>query len=282
MKKLTFCLLALTLVFTSCEKLELGKKDKDKDCDFVYPITLVMPDDGIVTVNDEDEFDAAFENWKTQNPNSTAKPAFQYPIQMTNLKDETITINDDDELEKAFAGCKKYEKEDCGKDEHKDKKECFDLVYPITMTMPDATTVTGNDKEALGTAIKNWYIANPTSTEKPAFNYPIQITFEDGTTKTISNDTELETAYDDCKGWDKWKDCFDLVFPITMTMPDDTTVTGNDKEALGTAIKNWYTANPTSTEKPTFNYPIQITFKDGTMKTINNDIELKMAYDDCE
>lgn len=198
MKKLTFCLLALTLAFTSCEKLDFG--NKDKDCDFVYPITLMMPDDGVVTVNDEDEFDAAFEAWKTNNPNSTTKPSFQYPLQMTNVKDEIITVNNDIELKKAFVACDKHDKDDCGKDDKdEDKKECFELVYPITMTMSDSTTITGSDKEALGVAVKNWYTANPNSTEKPTFNYPIQITFKDETTETINNDAELKIAYDDCK-----------------------------------------------------------------------------------
>lgn len=189
--------MALALAFTSCEKLDFG--EKDKECDLVYPITLVMPDDGILTVNNEDELETAFENWEIANPNSTTKPAFQYPIQMTNLKDETITVNDDDELEKAFTACEKHEKEDCEKDEDKDEKECFDFVYPVSMTMPDGTTVTGNDEDALDTALKNWYNANPNATDEPTFDYPLQIIFEDGTTKTINNETELKDAYDDCK-----------------------------------------------------------------------------------
>ena len=67
------------------------------------------------------------------------------------------------------------------------------------MTMPDGTTVTGNDEDSLKAAIDNWYTANPNSTAEPTFVYPITITFDDGTTQVINNDTELRTAYEDCE-----------------------------------------------------------------------------------
>ena len=148
-------------------------------------------------MNNEDEFDAVYEDWKTNNPNSIEEPTFSYPIQVINSDGETVIVNNDDELKVAFEDCKKG-KGDCDKDCDDDKEDCFDFIYPITMTMPDATTVTGTDEGDLKTAIDNWYDTNPTATGEPTFVYPIQIVFEDGTTQTINDDSELDAAKDNC------------------------------------------------------------------------------------
>jgi len=47
-------------------------------------------------------------------------------------------------------------------------------------------------------------------------------------------------------------------------------------------IDNWYDANPTATDEPTFVYPIQLLYEDGTTTTINDEDELKTAYDACD
>lgn len=81
----------------------------------------------------------------------------------------------------------------------KDRKECFDFVYPVTMVMPDGSTITGNNREELGLAIKSWYEANPDSEEKPELQYPVEVTFEDGTTAIITNDEDMKRAYKACE-----------------------------------------------------------------------------------
>lgn len=292
MKKLMLSLATIMLValtYQSCDLIEGLDRDRESDCDFVYPITLVMPDDELVTVNDEDEMDTAYEDWFTDNPNSREEPGFQYPLQMTNSDGESVTVNNDEELEAAFEDCYEYDKDECGdRDDCKDecgwyeKEECFDFVYPVTMTMPDGSIITGTDADSLESAIKSWYDANPNATQEPTFNYPIQITYDDGTVDTLNNDTDLRDAYEKCEDWDDWKDCFDYVYPITIVFPDNTTASANDEDAMETAIKNWYDANPNSTSKFTFSYPITITYDDGTTKTINSDTELEAAYDDCK
>ena len=92
----------------------------------------------------------------------------------------------------------------------------------------------------------------------------------------------------DKDGWDRdgddkkdWK-CFNLVFPVTFDMPDGSTitVTSNDEDGW-TEIKAWYEANPDSEERPTLQYPVDITYRDGTTQTINNDEEMRIAKEDC-
>ncbi|MGB0861477.1 MAG: hypothetical protein ACPGXZ_01090 [Saprospiraceae bacterium] len=292
MKKLIFSLatlLLLTVTYQSCDLMEGLGEHEEGVCGFVYPLTLVMPNDGLVTVNDEDELGKVYENLFDNNPNSNDEPTFQYPLQMTNIDGEVVTVNNDAELESAFEECNDYDYGDCGEgkwdsddkdnSEWYDKKDCFDLVYPVSMTMPDGIIITGTNEDSLETAIKNWYIANPNSNQEPTFNYPIQITYDDGTVDILRNDNELWDAYDKC---DDWENCFDYIYPITIVFPDNTTATANDEDAMETAIKNWYDANPNSTSEFTFSYPVQIKYEDGTTKTINDDIELEAAYDDCK
>ena len=107
----------------------------------------------------------------------------------------------------AFSACEKGDlaKEDSKADFIKDEKKestdkCFDLTYPISYTMPDGSTVTGDDEEAVESAVKAWYEAHPDSKEKPALVYPVEIVFADGTTKPIASEEEMELAKKDCEG----------------------------------------------------------------------------------
>ena len=168
-------------------------------------------------------------------------------------------------------------------DDKKDWK-CFNLVFPVTFDMPDGSTitVTSNDEDSW-TEIKAWYEANPDSEEKPALQYPVDIVYEkDETTVTINNDDEMRGAYRHCGGRDDDRDraCFALVYPVTFIMPDGSTITVADREDWA-ELKAWYEANPDSEERPTLQYPVDITYRDGTTQTINNDEEMRIAKEDC-
>ncbi len=87
---------------------------------------------------------------------------------------------------------------------------------------------------------------------------------------------------DDDKG--DWK-CFDLVLPVTYVMPDGSTITVNSNdEDDWVQLKAWYDANPNSEEKPTLQYPVDISFetRDGSITvTVINDEEMRNAYLRC-
>ena len=87
---------------------------------------------------------------------------------------------------------------------------------------------------------------------------------------------------DDDKG--DWK-CFDLVLPVTYVMPDGSTITvSSDDEDDWVQLKAWYDANPNSEEKPTLQYPVDISFetRDGSITVIvTNDEEMRNAYLRC-
>lgn len=167
-----------------------------------------------------------------------------------------------------------------GKD-GKDKIYCFDLIYPISITMPDGTTLSGDEKE-LWTAVKAWYEANPDSAIKPDINYPIDIKWDGAIIKTVNDEVEMKIAKKYCDGKKDYEkeDCFKLVYPLTWTMPDNTTATMTD--ALDwEAIKSWYEGNPDSEEKPSLNYPVEVILDGGDVEEIGDEEAMVELKKDC-
>lgn len=85
---------------------------------------------------------------------------------------------------------------------------------------------------------------------------------------------------DGIKDGDK-SDCFELVYPVTYAMPDDSEVTGNNEEEVWAAIKAWYEAHPDSKAKPVLVYPVELVFGD-EVKTISNSEEMELAKKYCD
>ena len=156
------------------------------------------------------------------------------------------------------------------------RRSCFHIVFPFTVTMPDATEITLEEKSDKS-LIREWYVANPDATEKPSLVFPIEIIYQDGTSETINDEDELIAAREGCV---KVR-CFDLVYPYSLTMPDDSIITLNSEDDR-TLIKEWYRNNPGTRQRPELIFPVDIVFQDGTVQTVNDEDELKAAKESCE
>ncbi len=171
---------------------------------------------------------------------------------------------------------------------------CFDIVYPITIQMPDGSTLSIDGEEDTDLEIvKNYYEEND-SEEKPSMVFPITIITYEGVTKTISSEEEMSDAYRGCSGrdrerdWDRERDCFELVYPVTYVLPDGSTIEISDEEdeAGWESLKSWYEANPESEERPSLQYPVDIVYEseeseDGETVTINSEDEMMVAKEEC-
>ncbi|MFT4759760.1 MAG: hypothetical protein ACI9XO_001675 [Paraglaciecola sp.] len=182
-----------------------------------------------------------------------------------------------------FSACQKgtnFDKKEKDKDKKyfKAKDHCFDMVYPVTWTMPDGSEITSNDEDAMWTVIKNWYETNANSKEKPVLNYPVDVVFKNGLATTVVNEDEMIVAKKECYGKEE---CFDLVFPISFLMPDNSTISGEKGEVLD-AMKIWYEANPDSKEKPTISYPVEIIYENGSTAAMANEAAMHAAKDHCD
>ncbi|MEM7369712.1 MAG: hypothetical protein AAF587_14000 [Bacteroidota bacterium] len=172
-----------------------------------------------------------------------------------------------------------------------DSIDCFEFVYPIDVILPNnGGTQTATNEDELDSILTAWESQNGNNdTDFPTLSFPIQITLEDGTTKTVSSDDELAELFWECyEEYEEWcegeefeEDCGELVFPVTVAFPDGSTQSAADEDELEQLFDTWYTQNPNdSINDPTFVYPIQVEIKD-TVITVNNDDELEALYEDC-
>jgi len=213
MKSNLLCLAILAFLFTSCKQDKLnkslfskdmtlqafvladeagkdgkGEKDEMEPCfDIVFPISITMPDGSILS-GEEETLWSAVKVWYEAHPDSKEKPSIDYPIDILWKEDITKTVQNEEEMIVAKKYCQEYKEE---------KKDCFELVYPVEWVMPDASTITMNAEDDWE-VLKSWYEVNPDVKEEPALHYPVDILFENGDSKTISTEEEMELVKKDC------------------------------------------------------------------------------------
>jgi len=168
--------------------------------------------------------------------------------------------------------------------------ECFEIVYPITIMMPNGSAyIIDSEEDPDLDAVKNYYKENEGAEERPSIVFPVNIIDNVGETKTISSEEEMKDAYRQCSGRDRdWgsRECFDLVFPVTYIMPDGSTyeISSEEDDAGWEDLKEWYDANPDSEERPEIQYPVEIIYEteEGNVTLmIFNEEEMIAAKEEC-
>ena len=168
--------------------------------------------------------------------------------------------------------------------------ECFEIVYPITIMMPNGSAyIIDSEEDPDLDAVKNYYKDNEGAEGRPSIVFPVNIIDNEGETKTISSEEEMKDAYRQCSGRDRdWgvRECFDLVFPVTYIMPDGSTyeISSEEDVAGWEELKEWYDANPDSEERPELQYPVEIIYEteEGNVTLmIFNEEEMIAAKEEC-
>ncbi|MEP7196311.1 MAG: hypothetical protein ABI851_07300 [Saprospiraceae bacterium] len=75
--------------------------------------------------------------------------------------------------------------------------------------------------------------------------------------------------------------CFELIFPVTLQFPDNSTQTFTSYEELQTGLRMWRKSNPDIEGRPEFVFPIDVLKKDGTTISVNSKDELVALRKDC-
>ena len=126
---------------------------------------------------------------------------------------------------------------------------CFDIQFPIQITMPDDSQVSVVNEDELFEAVDLYYEMSDEYDGLPEINFPINIVFyfenENGNEQQevieIGSYEELEMYFDVCpdennNGWDDedWYeiDCFDLVYPLTIVNPEGEVLTVDSENNL--------------------------------------------------
>ena len=164
---------------------------------------------------------------------------------------------------------------------------CFDIVYPITIMLPNGSSyLIDSEEDSDLETIKSYYEENEGADERPSIIFPVNIIDHEGETKAINSEEEMEDAYRNCSGRDRDRDkreCFGLVFPVTYIMPDGSSYEiADDDDESWAELKAWYDANPEAEERPELQYPVDIMYEseDRTV-TISNEEEMLAAKEEC-
>lgn len=162
----------------------------------VYPINVIISGTEI-SVASKKEIRAAVKNYKETSGIST-KPdvSIVFPIEMTNEAGETLTVDTEEELDALRAECP--EGKGGYKGERGGKKACFDLVYPLTYTIADETTITGDSREEIKRQIQEWKAENEDVRPKPTLQFPIQVITEDGEVIDVESKEALKALKAAC------------------------------------------------------------------------------------
>ena len=241
-----------------------NRKKKDlEDCfDFIYPFIFTMPDASKIEISDAKGWDFV-KAWYKANPEEEDRPIFVFPLNIL-VEESEMIINDEDEFKAIAEACEN------GKGRDRKRGDCFELVYPFTLIMPDSALVTleSDDDRAV---VKAWHESHPEVKEKGLFVFPINI-LSDGIEMSISDEGELKAIAEKCKKVKdrdvKKGDCFEIVYPFTMMMPDSTLIILESKEDQA-VVKSWYEVNFEVKERATFVFPISLEYPDGVKVEID-------------
>jgi len=263
---------------------EFGRRHHPRICfDLIFPVTVIFLNDSTITAEDEEELRTALRRWKVANPDAEERPEFEFPVQVERRNGNVLTIDTQREFMRLVRSCPPNRGPRGPRGGFHQPKECFDLIFPVTISFPDGSTTTVEDNEALREALRAWKEANPDAEERPEFVFPIDVILEDGTTKTIESAEAFRELLATCGPLEGERpgDCFDLIFPVTINFPDGSSVTVESEEELKEAIRAWRAENPGNRARPTLALPVDVTLEDGTTQTITTEEELRDLLESC-
>ncbi|MCF7808872.1 MAG: hypothetical protein K9N38_10175 [Candidatus Marinimicrobia bacterium] len=82
------------------------------------------------------------------------------------------------------------------------------------------------------------------------------------------------------KRFGRFNRCFEFAFPITLIMPDSSTIT-LDSAADRSLVRDWFVAHPEIEGRPELQFPVTIIYEDGTEAVIADREEMQAAKSAC-
>ena len=177
---------------------------------------------------------------------------------------------------------------------------CYELVFPVSIVLPNGTTVEVDSYDAIKQQLRTWFEANSDRRRRPHhgarplinFVFPISVVTEDGDVISVEDENALLRLRTECSGTFEQHgprghghhglSCFEVVFPITIEFPDGSTATADSRQALHQLLRTWKQNNPGNTARPKMVFPITVKMADdGTLVTVNSHDELRALKADC-
>ena len=182
---------------------------------------------------------------------------------------------------------------------------CFDIQFPISITMPDGSQISVGNEDELYEAVELYYEMSDEFDDLPEINFPFNIVFyyedENGNENEevvgVGSYEELEMYFEMCDdGWDEddgWDDegwfeidCVDLVYPISIVNPEGDIISIESEDSLHEYIDQYYeNCNSDNCGDFTLAYPLTVEYYSETNDqvqtlTINSEEELEELLDE--
>jgi len=166
--------------------------------------------------------------------------------------------------------------------------DCYTPIFPVTYLLPDSTEITVDSIQELKLAIREWKEANPGVRGKTKIVFPIDLENEAGDIVTVNNYQELKMYA--CRKGPRGprgpkggkNSCVQVVYPVTIAFPDDTTLEIDSKKAGREAFKVWKEENPDTEGKPQLVFPIEVSVDAGDPQMVDSIEDLQALKEACE
>ncbi|MEQ1744915.1 MAG: hypothetical protein ABMA02_05795 [Saprospiraceae bacterium] len=176
---------------------------------------------------------------------------------------------------------------------------CFELVFPVSITLPNGTTVEVDSYDAIKQQLRTYFEANGGRRPRGGmrnhlnFVFPISVVSQDGDVITVEDEAALLALRAECGGTfgshgprghgQHGLSCFEIVFPITIELPDGTTQQADSRQAIHQIMRTWKQNNPGVQGRAKVVFPITVKMaSDGTLVTVNSREELRALKAGCQ
>jgi len=163
---------------------------------------------------------------------------------------------------------------------------CVELVFPISVTLPDDTVAEFDSFEQAKEELQAWKEANPNVDGRPHIVFPVEVITQEGDVVSVDSRQEIREIIKDCKSDfpprpRHFRACFKIQFPVSLSFPDGTTLELANHMELKQALREWKMNNMGAAEKPELVYPITIVYEDGSTLEIASKEDLVAAKKAC-
>ena len=162
---------------------------------------------------------------------------------------------------------------------------CYELVFPVTIILPDSTTTEVSSYEELKETLRDWKESNPGRCNHPMLSFPVDVIDENGDVITIEDRGQLRRLRIQCRRdstrGERGKHCIKIVFPVSIEFPDETVVEVQNRMEFKQAIRRWKASNPGATDRPHLVFPVTVELEDGTQVVVEDREALKALREEC-
>ncbi len=245
----------------------------DNNCyTLVYPVVINFPDESTAEYGDRESLMAGIIEWRDGNPDSEDHPQLALPYSVELMDGTIVSIEDRADINRLRSHCR-GSRRNVG-------NRCFRVVFPLTVELPDQSMAEVNSKRELYELYREWMMNNPDAEGRPSIAFPYSIEFTDGTVVVVESRRDLLEAAWSCRRsrrpgrgrpFFNRNICYELVFPITIAYPDETSEEVASREDARAALEAWWEANPNEEEDPMIAFPYDIKLRNGDVVSIENE-----------